>query len=123
MTLIGATTENPSFEVNSALLSRARVFVLQPLSDDEVGDIVDRALDDSERGLGDRSVASRRRGSTALGHARQRRRARRAQRARVRGRLRDRAGDGARTIDAALVAKRCSGARRSTTKAAKRTTT
>ena len=37
VTFIGATTENPSFEVNSALLSRARVFVLQPLSDDEVG--------------------------------------------------------------------------------------
>jgi len=52
VTFIGATTENPSFEVNSALLSRARVFVLQPLSDDEVGTIVDRALTDSERGLG-----------------------------------------------------------------------
>lgn len=52
VTFIGATTENPSFEVNSALLSRARVFVLQPLSDDEIGRIVDRALEDSERGLG-----------------------------------------------------------------------
>ena len=52
VTFIGATTENPSFEVNSALLSRARVFVLQPLSEDEVGTIVDRALNDSERGLG-----------------------------------------------------------------------
>jgi putative ATPase len=56
VTFIGATTENPSFEVNSALLSRARVFVLQPLSDDEVGVIVDRALDDRERGLGAQGV-------------------------------------------------------------------
>ncbi|HEX3671847.1 MAG TPA: replication-associated recombination protein A [Candidatus Cybelea sp.] len=52
VTLIGATTENPSFEVNSALLSRARVFVLQPLSDEEVGRVVDRALGDREIGLG-----------------------------------------------------------------------
>jgi putative ATPase len=51
VTFIGATTENPSFEVNSALLSRARVFVLQPLSDDEIGTIVDRALADGERGV------------------------------------------------------------------------
>ncbi|HVA33659.1 MAG TPA: replication-associated recombination protein A [Candidatus Baltobacteraceae bacterium] len=50
--LIGATTENPSFEVNSALLSRARVFVLASLSDDDVGQIVDRALRDAQRGLG-----------------------------------------------------------------------
>lgn len=56
VTFIGATTENPSFEVNSALLSRARVFVLQPLSDDEVGTIVDRAIDDRERGLGVQGV-------------------------------------------------------------------
>jgi putative ATPase len=51
VTLIGATTENPSFEVNSALLSRARVFVLNQLTDEEVGRIVDRALADAERGL------------------------------------------------------------------------
>jgi putative ATPase len=56
VTFIGATTENPSFEVNSALLSRARVFVLKPLSDEEVGSIVDRALLDAERGLGDQRV-------------------------------------------------------------------
>jgi putative ATPase len=55
VTLIGATTENPSFEVNSALLSRARVFVLEALSDDEVGAIVDRALSD-ERGFGGRRI-------------------------------------------------------------------
>ena len=56
ITLIGATTENPSFEVNSALLSRARVFVLQQLRDEDVGHIVDRALQDSERGLGSAGV-------------------------------------------------------------------
>jgi putative ATPase len=50
VTLIGATTENPYFEVNSPLLSRLRVFRLEPLSEDEVGVIVDRALQ-SPRGL------------------------------------------------------------------------
>ena len=50
--LVGATTENPSFEVNSALLSRSRVYVLKPLTDEHVRTIVDRALADSERGLG-----------------------------------------------------------------------
>ncbi len=54
--LIGATTENPSFEVNSALLSRSRVFVLQALTDDEIGTIVRRALVDRERGLGAQNV-------------------------------------------------------------------
>jgi putative ATPase len=53
---IGATTENPSFEVNSALLSRARVFVLHQLSDAEISTIVDRALEDAERGLGAQDV-------------------------------------------------------------------
>jgi putative ATPase len=43
LTFIGATTENPSFEVNSALLSRATVYVLEPLSADELGDLLDRA--------------------------------------------------------------------------------
>jgi len=50
--LIGATTENPSFEVNAALLSRSKVFVLRGLTDDEVAAILDRALADPERGLG-----------------------------------------------------------------------
>ena len=56
VTLIGATTENPSFEVNSALLSRSRVFVLKSLTDDDIGAIVDRALLDTERGLGNAQV-------------------------------------------------------------------
>jgi putative ATPase len=52
VTLIGATTENPSFEVNSALLSRSRVFVLKSLDDADIRTLVLRALADSERGLG-----------------------------------------------------------------------
>ena len=56
VTLIGATTENPSFEVNAALLSRTRVFVFASLSDDDVGTIVDRAMSDPLRGLGDRGL-------------------------------------------------------------------
>src|SRR5919205_2383361 len=50
--LIGATTENPSFEVISALLSRSRVYVLKPLSEDQVVTLLRRALTDTERGLG-----------------------------------------------------------------------
>jgi putative ATPase len=49
---IGATTENPSFEVNNALLSRARVYVLRSLTTDDLGKLLDRALADRERGLG-----------------------------------------------------------------------
>jgi putative ATPase len=56
VTLIGATTENPSFEVNAALLSRARVFTLRALGDAEIELIVRRALDDAERGLGGRGL-------------------------------------------------------------------
>lgn len=56
LTLIGATTENPSFEVNSALLSRARVHVLKPLSEDELITVLRQALDDRERGLGQRTI-------------------------------------------------------------------
>ncbi len=56
VTLIGATTENPSFEVNAALLSRARVYVLRALTQDDLRLIVERALHDPARGLGDRVV-------------------------------------------------------------------
>jgi len=49
---IGATTENPSFELNNALLSRARVYVLQSLAMEDIRSIIDRALEDSEHGLG-----------------------------------------------------------------------
>jgi len=50
--LIGATTENPSFEINAALLSRSRVFVLRALTQEEVALLLRRALADSERGFG-----------------------------------------------------------------------
>jgi putative ATPase len=56
--LLGATTENPSFEVNSALLSRSRVYVLKPLTEDDVRTIVRRALAD-ERGLAGRARLSK----------------------------------------------------------------
>jgi putative ATPase len=52
ITLIGATTENPSFEINGALLSRVRVMVLRPLSPSDVAVVIRRALGDAERGLG-----------------------------------------------------------------------
>src|SRR5258707_9546550 len=50
--LIGATTENPSFEIISALLSRSRVYVLKPLTEEQIVVLLRRALSDSERGLG-----------------------------------------------------------------------
>ena len=49
---VGATTENPSFEVNNALLSRARVYVLKPLTTEDLSKLLDRALSDAQRGLG-----------------------------------------------------------------------
>ncbi len=54
--LVGATTENPSFEVNAALLSRAKVVVLRALSEGDLRTLVDRALADGERGLGGRGL-------------------------------------------------------------------
>jgi putative ATPase len=56
ITLIGATTENPSFEVNGALLSRMRVFVLESLTEGDLVAVIDRALGDVERGLGGRGI-------------------------------------------------------------------
>lgn len=56
ITLIGATTENPSFEINSALLSRCRVFVLNRLSEEEIFKILENALKDKEKGLGDKNL-------------------------------------------------------------------
>jgi putative ATPase len=52
LTFIGATTENPSFELNKALLSRARVYVLKSLQPEDIRQVIDRALMDTERGLG-----------------------------------------------------------------------
>jgi len=56
VTLIGATTENPFFEVIRALVSRSRIFQLEPLTEAHMGILLDRALADSERGYGDRKV-------------------------------------------------------------------
>ena len=56
--LVGATTENPSFEVNAALLSRSKVYALEALSEEQIVDLLRRALADTERGLGDRSVTA-----------------------------------------------------------------
>jgi putative ATPase len=57
LTFIGATTENPSFEVVSALLSRARVYVLKSLTPADLADLMRRALADGERGLGEENLA------------------------------------------------------------------
>ncbi|HEX6751914.1 MAG TPA: AAA family ATPase, partial [Longimicrobium sp.] len=54
MTLVGATTEHPAFEINAAVLSRSRVLVLEPLTEDDVRAVVRRAVSDPERGLGGR---------------------------------------------------------------------
>ncbi|MBS7455901.1 replication-associated recombination protein A [Coralloluteibacterium stylophorae] len=54
---VGATTENPSFELNSALLSRCRVHVLEAVSREDIVAALERALDDGERGLGGRGIA------------------------------------------------------------------
>src|SRR5690606_6591468 len=53
---VGATTENPSFELNSALLSRCRVHVMEAVSADDIRAALERALDDGERGLGGRGL-------------------------------------------------------------------
>ena len=58
VTLIGATTENPSFELNGALLSRARVVVLEPLSPVDIAVVLRRALTDTERGLGEWALSA-----------------------------------------------------------------
>src|SRR5690606_34274135 len=54
LVFVGATTENPSFELNNALLSRARVYLLKSLAAEDLRDVIDRALRDEERGLGER---------------------------------------------------------------------
>ena len=57
LTLIGATTENPSFELNGALLSRMRVFVLEPLTPDDIKEVIHRALADNEHGLAEEKIS------------------------------------------------------------------
>src|SRR5579859_6294647 len=56
--LIGATTENPSFEINSALLSRCRVYVLKPLTEEQIVLLLRRAMADRERGLGEMNLSA-----------------------------------------------------------------
>jgi len=56
--LIGATTENPSFEINSALLSRCRVYVLKPLTEEQIVLLLRRAITDRERGLGNMNLSA-----------------------------------------------------------------
>jgi putative ATPase len=56
--LIGATTENPSFEIISALLSRSRVYVLNPLTEEQLVELLRRALADEDRGLGDQHIVA-----------------------------------------------------------------
>ncbi len=56
ITFIGATTENPSFHLNNALLSRARVYVLTPLTEADILKIIDRALTDTDNGLGKQAI-------------------------------------------------------------------
>ena len=53
---VGATTENPSFELNNALLSRLRVYVLKQLESEDIGNILARALSDSVHGFGNLSI-------------------------------------------------------------------
>ena len=56
LTFIGATTENPSFELNNALLSRARVYVLKALAPEDIRQVLERALKDAQQGLGKRQL-------------------------------------------------------------------
>ena len=56
ITLFGATTENPSFELNNALLSRLRVYVLRSLEVDDLIDLIEKTLKDSENGLGNKTI-------------------------------------------------------------------
>ncbi|MCW8108094.1 replication-associated recombination protein A [Alteromonas ponticola] len=66
VTLIGATTENPSFELNKALLSRVRVYILQSLHEEALSGLLDRALSDVDRGLGSLSLSLEDDARTAL---------------------------------------------------------
>jgi putative ATPase len=68
VTLIGATTENPSFAVNSALLSRTRVFELEPLAPEALKRLLRRALDDTKRGLGASELGVRDEAIEAIAH-------------------------------------------------------
>ena len=85
LVFIGATTENPSFELNSALLSRARVYLLKALTTTELASLIKRALADPERGLGIERAVGAGGGHCAPRRRGRRRRAPRAEPARSRG--------------------------------------
>ena len=80
--LIGATTENPYFEVNGALLSRSRIFELKPLENEDIRELLKRAVHDKEKGMGSLSRGDRRtrRSDFLADMARRRRAARRSMR-------------------------------------------
>ncbi|CAL7962788.1 replication-associated recombination protein A [Gammaproteobacteria bacterium] len=69
LTLIGATTENPSFELNNALLSRTRVYVLKRMREDEILQVIDQALADKDRGFGTRNIIFPEELKKSLAHA------------------------------------------------------
>lgn len=69
LTLIGATTENPSFELNTALLSRTRVYVLKSMTETEILQVLQQALKDKERGFGDRKIIFPEKLQKILAHA------------------------------------------------------
>jgi putative ATPase len=69
ITLVGATTENPSFAVNAAVLSRCKVFHLEPLGEEDVARLLRRALTDAERGLGSRRLSVDDAAIDAIAHA------------------------------------------------------
>ena len=123
LTFIGATTENPSFEVISALLSRARVYVLRSLDVDDIVKLLRRALEDPERGLGERALAHRRRGAGRAGAWRRRRRAPRAGHARSRRGPRDGTAMAARRSRSTRCAKSPPAAAAASTRAASSSTT
>ncbi len=124
VTLIGATTENPSFEVNAALLSRCKVVRLEALGEADLRALVDRALADAERGLGKR--AARPSPTTCASSSRARRAATRGARCRRSRSPRSSPSPGP-TAGAASTARpsrrRCSARRCSTTRPARSTTT
>ena len=104
LTFIGATTENPSFELNSALLSRARVYVLKALSRDALVGILEKALADTERGLGERAPAMAREQLEAIADAADGDARRALNLLELAADLAESAGDGARQVDEATLA-------------------
>ena len=106
LVLVGATTENPFFSLTGPLLSRSTLFRLEPLADDDLRELAQRALNDKERGLGDEATDDRRRRARPPRRQERGRRApsphRARSRAHARGRTRDRATISLDDAEAAL---------------------